>query len=143
MSARGVGTALRLCKLAIDGVGLWDQIIIKKEKQILRAMYKPQPMLEKLRSSQRFLSREEPGARRWTLCCCEEADMEEEDLLAPAFSHSPQPKISIRKLKRQSPQGCTHTNSDFSLSKQSQRSNLPISKKTTQTHIPPCPHCHH
>ncbi len=106
-------------------------------------MYKPQSNLEKLRSSQRFLSREEPGARKFTLCCCEEADMEEEDLLAPAFSQSPHPKISIKKLRRQSPHGCNHTNSDFSLSKQSQRSNLPASKKTTQTHIPACPHCHH
>lgn len=68
--------------------------------------------------------------------------MEEEGLLAPGFSHSPQPKISIRRLRGQSPQGCTHTNSDFSLSKQSQRSNIPLSKKTTQAQIPACPHCH-
>jgi hypothetical protein len=82
------------------GVYGWNQIIIKKEKPILRVMYKPQPKLEKLRSSQRFLSREKPDTCRFTLCCCEEAEMEEEDLLAPAFSPSPHPKISIKKLRR-------------------------------------------
>jgi hypothetical protein len=53
---------------------------------------------------------------------------------------SPQPKISIKRMKRQSPNN-NPSNSDFSLSKHSQRSNLPISKKTTQTHIAPCPNC--
>jgi hypothetical protein len=72
-------------------------------------------------------------------CCCDDAEIAGEDVL-PAVSLSPPPKISIKKLRRQSPNGCNHTNSDFSLSKQSQRSNLPASKKTTQTHIA-CPHC--
>lgn len=104
-------------------------------------MYKSNWKLEKLRSSQRFLAKEEPVSRPFRFCCCDEEQLDNEDVLLPALSASPQPKISIKKMKRLSPNGCNHTNSDISLSKQSQRSNIPISKKTTQTHIAPCPHC--
>lgn len=103
-------------------------------------MYRPNCKLETLRSSQKFLAKEDPPKRHFKFCCWDDEEIDGEDLLAPAFSTSPQPKISIKKLKRQSPHGWNHTNSDFSLSKHSQRSNLP-SKKTTQTHIPLCPHC--
>ncbi len=100
-------------------------------------MYRQHSKMEPLRLSQRFLSK--PN-RTFTLCCDDE-EISDEDVLLPAYPRSPQPKISIKKLRKQSPFGGNHTNSDFSLSKQSQRSKVPISKKTTQTNIVTCPHC--
>lgn len=55
--------------------------------------------MESLRSSQRFLSKEHKPNTTFTLCCDDE-EISDEDVLLPAYPRSPQPKISIKKLRK-------------------------------------------